>query len=208
MTIKKVLQNADGTKFTGTEAPSFEFTVEDSEGKSVTDNPVVVTAGSSKTIEGLKVGAEYTVTEGEKSGYVLYDINGGKTVTTSRKTTVTVKADEAVTVTFTNRVKSEDPGGNGNGGGNSGNGGLVTPPQKPLPPEQNLDVPETPVEPETPAEPVEPSDKPLPDDKHIETEVPKTGDVGTDALTLNLLLLSISALAGTAFYLRRKTSGR
>ena len=78
-------------------------------------------------------------------------------------------------------------------------------PPKPLPPDQNLENPDTP---DTPAEPVEPSEKPLPDDKHTETEVPKTGDAGADSLLFNLLLLSISALAGTVFYLRRKMTDR
>ena len=110
------------------------------------------------------------------------------------------KAGEVVQeVVFANTTNNPE-----NGGQNPGNGGFVTPP-KPLPPDQNLELPDTP---DTPEEPVEPSKKPLPDDKHVVTEVPKTGDVGADALMLNLLLLSISALAGTAFYLRRKTSGR
>ncbi|MGN0734627.1 MAG: collagen binding domain-containing protein [Anaerovoracaceae bacterium] len=200
LTIEKALQNADGTDFTGNDAPSFEFTVT---GPNNYSNTVNVTAGGSATIKGLDAGT-YTVTETEKDGYVLYDIIGGETVATSRKTTVTVGAGGAVTVTFTNRVKSDDSGGDGNGGdgnGGNGNGGTVTP----LPPDQNLEDPDTP---DTPAEPVEPSEKPLPDDKHTVTDIPKTGDTVVNELLFNLLLLSISALAGMLFYLRRKTTNR
>ena len=164
-------------------------------------------SGDEITIKGLPAGS-YTVIEKQTDGYTLVEIDGVKVSNqTSKAYTLAEKGEErALFTNQQNKPDTEPPGenGNGNGGDNSGGGGLVTPPQKPLPPDQNLEIPETPVEPETPAEPV----KPLPDDKHIETEVPKTGDVGTDALTLNLLLLSISALAGTAFYLRRKTSGR
>ena len=111
---------------------------------------------------------------------------------------------------FANTTKESGNGGNGNGGdGNGGNGGNnggnTGGNGGQLPPDQNLEDPDTP---NTPAEPVEPSEKPLPDDKHTVTEVPKTGDAVADALALNLLLLSISALTGMAFYLRRKTTNR
>ena len=168
-------------------------------------------SGDEITIKGLPA-REYTVIEKQTDGYTLVEIDGVKVSNqTSKAYTLAEKGEErALFTNQQNKPDTEPPGenGNGNGGDNSGGGGLVTPPQKPLPPEQNLDIPETPVEPDTPEEPVEPSEKPLPDDKHVVTEVPKTGDVGADALMLNLLLLSISALAGTAFYLRRKTSGR
>ena len=75
---------------------------------------------------------------------------------------------------------------------------------------------EEPVQPTEPTDPEDPTDnpqKPLPDDKHLTdeetgTEVPKTGDAGMEALALNLLLLSISAMAGTVLYLRRRIAKR
>lgn len=48
----------------------------------------------------------------------------------------------------------------------------------------------------------------LPPDWNVLDETPKTGDAGADALVLNILLLSISALAGTILYLRRKKTNR
>ena len=48
----------------------------------------------------------------------------------------------------------------------------------------------------------------LPPDWNVLDEAPKTGDAGADALVLNILLLSISALAGTILYLRRKKTNR
>ena len=168
-------------------------------------------SGDEITIKGLPA-REYTVIEKQTDGYTLVEIDGVKVSNqTSKAYTLAEKGEErALFTNQQNKPDTEPPGenGNGNGGGDSGGGGLVTPPQKPLPPEGNLEIPETPVEPDTPAEPVEPSEKPLPDDKHTVTEVPKTGDAGADALALNLLLLSISALTGMAFYLRRKTTNR
>ena len=83
----------------------------------------------------------------------------------------------------------EDPdnngnGGNGNGEGGNGNGGNGGDSQKPLPGDKNLT------------------------DGTTDTDVPKTGDAGMDALVLNLLLLSISAMAGTVLYLRRRIAKR
>ena len=67
--------------------------------------------------------------------------------------------------------------------------------------------------PEEPEDPTDKPQKPLPDDKHLTdeetgTEVPKTGDAGMDSLVLNLLLLSVSAMAGTVLYLRRRIAKR
>ena len=117
--------------------------------------------------------------------YTVEETADADYISTSVNEAGTIETGKTAEAAFTNTKKVTSDG-------SGGNGGTVTP----LPPDQNLDNPDT------------PSDKPLPDDKHTETEVPKTGDVGADALMLNLLLLSISALAGTAFYLRRKASGR
>ena len=65
-------------------------------------------------------------------------------------------------------------------------------------------------EPANPDKPDKPN-KPLPGDKELEkdttntgTDVPKTGDTGMNALILNLMLLSISAMAGAVLCIRRK----
>lgn len=85
----------------------------------------------------------------------------------------------------------EDPdnngnGGNGNGEGGNGNGGNGGDSQKPLP-----------------------GDKELANDKtNTGTNVPKTGDTGMNALVLNLMLLSISAMAGAVLCIRRKITKR
>lgn len=73
--------------------------------------------------------------------------------------------------------------------------------------EKEQPQPEESEEPENPDEP----DKPLPGDKNVAndttntgTDVPKTGDAAADALALNLMLLSISAMAGAVLCIRRK----
>ena len=77
-------------------------------------------------------------------------------------------------------------GGNGNGEGGNGNGGNGGDSQKPLP-----------------------GDKELANDKtNTGTDVPKTGDTGMNALVLNLMLLSISAMAGAVLCIRRKITKR
>ena len=70
--------------------------------------------------------------------------------------------------------------------------------------------PEKPGKPDKPAKPEKPN-KPLPGDKELVndttntgTDVPKTGDTGMNALILNLMLLSISAMAGAVLCIRRK----
>ena len=175
---------------------NYEYQFVKAEEKDKDGTKLQLKSGDEITIKGLPAD-KYTVIEEQTDGYTLVEIDGVKVSNqTSKVYTLAEKSEErALFINQQNKSGLKPP---------------VIPldPPKPLPPEQNLDIPETPVEPDTPAEPVEPSDKPLPDDKHVVTEVPKTGDVGADALMLNLLLLSISALAGTAFYLRRKTSGR
>ena len=67
-----------------------------------------------------------------------------------------------------------------------------------------------PTEPEQPENPDKPN-KPLPGDKELvndttntDTDVPKTGDTVVNTLVLNLMLLSISAMAGAVLCVRRK----
>lgn len=205
VTFTKTVLSTNGAEIPyGENGLKFNFQLLNEDGTTWGNESAVVTTNSKNptvTFENVPNGT-YTLTETAVEGWESSIPEKGITVVVNDGK---VTFDSAGTLTVTNTYKgtpTTPPGENGNGGGSIGGGGTVTPP-----PDQNLEIPETPVEPETPAEPAEPV-KPLPDDKHIETEVPKTGDVGTDALTLNLLLLSISALAGTAFYLRRKTSGR
>lgn len=174
------------------------------------DGKVVETVGNNGSNISFK---ELTFKEAGTYTYTISEVKGDDTDITYDETVYTVevevtkegnalvatptykKAGEVVReAVFANTTKESGNGGNGNGG-------TVTP----LPPDQNLEDPDTP---NTPAEPVEPSEKPLPDDKHTVTEVPKTGDAVANALLFNLLLLSISALAGTVFYLRRKMTDR
>ena len=74
--------------------------------------------------------------------------------------------------------------------------------------------PEKPGKPDKPAKPEKPN-KPLPGDKELAndktntgTNVPKTGDTGMNAMVLNLMLLSISAMAGAVLCIRRKITKR
>ena len=75
---------------------------------------------------------------------------------------------------------------------------------------EKIEEPVQPTEPTKPANPDKPN-KPLPGDKELVndttntgTDVPKTGDTGMNALVLNLMLLSISAMAGAVLCIRRK----
>lgn len=77
---------------------------------------------------------------------------------------------------------------------------------------EKIEEPVQPTEPEQPENPDKPN-KPLPGDKNLtdgttDTDVPKTGDTGMDAMVLNLLLLSISAMAGAVLCIRRKITKR
>lgn len=213
LTAKKTLDgNAPGVK-------TFSFTLK----KGDTEVDTAVNNNSNISFKELtfKEAGTYTYTISEVKG-TDDDITHDETVYTVEvvvtkegnalvATPTYKKAGEVVQeAVFANTTKESGNGGNGNGGdGNGGNGGNnggnTGGNGGQFPPDQNLDDPDTP---NTPAEPVEPSEKPLPDDKHTVTEVPKTGDAVANALLFNLLLLSISALAGTVFYLRRKMTDR
>ena len=213
LTAKKTLDgNAPGVK-------TFSFTLK----KGDTEVDTAVNNNSNISFKELtfKEAGTYTYTISEVKGTdddITYDetVYTVEVVVTKEGNALVAtptykKAGEVVQeAVFANTTKESGNGGNGNGGdGNGGNGGNnggnTGGNGGQLPPDQNLEDPDTP---NTPAEPVEPSEKPLPDDKHTVTEVPKTGDAVADALALNLLLLSISALTGMAFYLRRKTTNR
>ena len=68
-----------------------------------------------------------------------------------------------------------------------------------------------PVEPDEPENPGENGDKPLLDNPYLDekengsedTNIPKTGDKTEDALILNLMLLSLAALAGAGIHLKK-----
>ena len=75
---------------------------------------------------------------------------------------------------------------------------------------EKIEEPVQPTEPEQPENPDKPN-KPLPGDKELVndttntgTDVPKTGDTVVNTLVLNLMLLSISAMAGAVLCVRRK----
>lgn len=89
---------------------------------------------------------------------------------------------EGLTFTITNTYVEEEKTDEEEGGGGNGNGGSNSGDDK--------------------------NPNRLPPDWNVLDEAPKTGDAGADALVLNILLLSISALAGTILYLRRKKTNR
>lgn len=89
---------------------------------------------------------------------------------------------EGLTFTITNTYVEEEKTDEEEGGGGNGNGGSNSGDDK--------------------------NPNRLPPDWNVLDEAPKTGDAGADALVLNILLLSISALAGTILYLRRKKINR